>query len=138
MIKENKEKLNNNKQLPYLVANIVELLDNTKSNYKDDTDYDITPIIKTSTRQTIYLPVPGLLDVKTLKPNDIVGVNKDSYLLLEKLPSEYDQRVKAMELDEKPDQEYTDIGGLDKQIEELREAIVLPILYKDKFQKIGL
>lgn len=39
----------------------------------------------------------------TLKPNDIVGVNKDSYLLLEKLPNEYDSRVRAMELDEKPE-----------------------------------
>lgn len=29
----------------------------------------------------------------------------------------YDSRVKAMELDEKPKDEYTDIGGLDKQIE---------------------
>jgi 26S proteasome regulatory subunit T5 len=33
------------------------------------------------------------------------------------LPAEYDSRVKAMELDEKPSEEYTDIGGLDKQIE---------------------
>jgi 26S proteasome regulatory subunit T5 len=31
-----------------------------------------------------------------------VGVNKDSYLVLEKLPAEYDNRVKAMEIDERP------------------------------------
>jgi 26S proteasome regulatory subunit T5 len=49
---------------------------------------------------------------------------------LEKLPAEYDSRVKSMELEEKPSEEYTDIGGLDKQIEELREAIVLPITHK--------
>jgi len=41
-------------------------------------------------------------------------VNKDSYLILEKLPAEYDSRVKAMEIDEKPTEEYSDIGGLDK------------------------
>jgi 26S proteasome regulatory subunit T5 len=33
---------------------------------------------------------------------------------LDKLPAEYDPRVKSMELDEKPSEEYTDIGGLDK------------------------
>ena len=33
---------------------------------------------------------------------------------MEKLPSEYDSIVKSMELDEKPSEEYTDIGGLDK------------------------
>lgn len=64
---------------------------------------DYSCIIKTSTRQTIYLPVPGMVDVETLEPNEIVGVNKDSYLILDVLPKEYDSRVKAMELEDKPD-----------------------------------
>jgi 26S proteasome regulatory subunit T5 len=79
-----------------------------------------------------------LVDVKELIPSDLIGVNKDTYLILEKLPAEYDSRVKAMEIDEKPTEEYTDIGGLDKQIEELREAIVLPITHKEKFENIGI
>jgi 26S proteasome regulatory subunit T5 len=58
--------------------------------------------------------------------------------VLEQLPAEYDSRVKSMELDEKPTDEYTDIGGLDKQIEELREAIVLPITHKHLFESIGI
>lgn len=48
------------------------------------------------------------------------GVNKDSYLILETLPTEYDSRVKAMEVDERPTEQYSDIGGLDKQIQEVR------------------
>lgn len=138
MIKENKEKLQNNKQLPYLVSTIVEVLDNSDPATREEHEHTTTAIIKTSTRQTVYLPVPGLVDVETLKPTDIIGVNKDSYLILEKLPQEYDSRIKAMELEEKPQAEYTDVGGLDKQIEELREAIVLPIIHKEKFEKIGL
>jgi ATP-dependent 26S proteasome regulatory subunit len=46
----------------------------------------------------------------------LVGVNKDSYLILDTLPAEYDSRVKAMEVDEKPTEDYSDIGGLDKQV----------------------
>ena len=46
-------------------------------------------------------------------------MNKDSYLILEKLPTEYDSRVKAMEVDERPTEQYSDIGGLDKQIQEV-------------------
>ena len=49
-------------------------------------------------RQTIFLPVVGLVDPDSLKPGDLVGVNKDSYLILDTLPSEYDSRVKAMEV----------------------------------------
>lgn len=73
-------------------------------------------VLKTSTRQTVFLPVAGLVDPSTLKPGDLVGVNKDSYLILDTLPAEYDSRVKAMEVDEKPSEDYTDIGGLDKQV----------------------
>ena len=31
----------------------------------------------------------------------------------------YDSRVKAMEVDERPTEQYSDIGGLDKQIQEV-------------------
>ena len=59
----------------------------------------------------------GLVDPNTLKPSDLVGVNKDSYLILDTLPAEYDSRVKAMEVDEKPQEDYSDVGGLSKQIQ---------------------
>lgn len=65
-------------------------------------------------------------------------MNKDSYLVLDTLPAEYDSRVKAMEVDERPTETYTDIGGLDKQIEELVEAIVLPMQQAEKFKTLGI
>lgn len=45
-------------------------------------------VIKTLTRQTYFLPVFGLVDPEKLKPGDLVGVNKDSYLILETLPAD--------------------------------------------------
>merc|ERR1739848_929722 len=95
-------------------------------------------VLKTSTRQTIFLPVVGLVDPETLKPGDLIGVNKDSYLVLDTLPPEYDSRVKVMEVDEKPTEDYSDIGGLDKQIRELVEAIVLPMTHKKHFENLGI
>ena len=44
----------------------------------------------------------GLVEPEKLKPGDLVGVNKDSYLILDTLPCEYDSRVKAMEVDTRP------------------------------------
>jgi len=145
-IKENKEKIKLNKALPYLVANVVEILDDLEQDEEDDgaaMDIDGSRrnkavVIKTTTRQTIFLPVAGLVDPDELKPGDLIGVNKDSYLILDTLPVEYDSRVKAMEVDESPTEDYADVGGLDKQIEELREAIVLPMTQADRFKAIGI
>eukprot|EP00741_Cyanophora_paradoxa_P007720 tig00001187_g7469.t1 len=146
-IKENNDKIKLNKQLPYLVGNVVEILDiNPEDEAEEDganVDLDSQRkgkcvVLKTSTRQTIFLPVVGLVDATKLKPGDLVGVNKDSYLILDTLPAEYDSRVKAMEVDEKPTEEYSDVGGLDKQIQELIEAVVLPMTHKERFDKIGI
>lgn len=59
-------------------------------------------------------------------------------MVLDTLPAEYDSRVKAMEVDEKPTEKYTDVGGLNKQIEELVEAIVWPMKQAERFKKIGI
>ena len=53
------------------------------------------------------MPIIGLVEPEELKPGDLVGVNKDSYLVLEKLPAEYDSRVKAMEVDMRPTEQYS-------------------------------
>ncbi|XP_053678838.1 26S proteasome regulatory subunit 6A-B [Anopheles nili] len=145
-IKDNTEKIKVNKTLPYLVSNVIELLDVDPQEEEDDGAVVVLDsqrkgkcaVIKTSTRQTYFLPVIGLVDSEKLKPGDLVGVNKDSYLILETLPAEYDARVKAMEVDERPTEQYSDIGGLDKQIQELIEAVVLPMTHKDKFKNLGI
>ncbi|KAF9669917.1 hypothetical protein SADUNF_Sadunf13G0014500 [Salix dunnii] len=157
-IKENQEKIKLNKQLPYLVGNIVEILEmNPEDEAEEDgANIDLDSqrkgkcvVLKTSTRQTIFLPVVGLVDPDKLKPGDLVGVNKDSYLILDTLPSEYDSRVKAMEVDEKPTEDYNDIGGLEKQMfigdgaKLVRDAFLLAkekspcIIFIDEIDAIG-
>merc|ERR1719335_1106143 len=144
--KDNKEKIKLNRQLPHLVANVGEILELEQDEDDEDgatQDIDMqrkgkSLVVKTTTRQAVFLPVIGLVEVEELKPNDLVGVNKDSYLVLNKLPAEYDSRVKAMEVDERPTDKYSDIGGLDKQIQELIEAIVLPMTHKERFETVGV
>merc|ERR1712004_557362 len=147
-IKENTEKIKVNKTLPYLVSNVIEILDVDPEELgieEDGANVDLDSqrkgkcaVIKTSTRQTYFLPIVGLVEPEDLKPGDLVGVNKDSYLVLEKLPAEYDSRVKAMEVDMRPTEQYSDIGGLDKQIQELVEAVVLLMTHKERFENIGI
>eukprot|EP00998_Keelungia_sp_KM082_P001551 NODE_1185_length_1435_cov_64.762232_g1174_i0.p1 GENE.NODE_1185_length_1435_cov_64.762232_g1174_i0~~NODE_1185_length_1435_cov_64.762232_g1174_i0.p1 ORF type:complete len:443 (-),score=106.20 NODE_1185_length_1435_cov_64.762232_g1174_i0:107-1348(-) len=146
-VKENEEKIKLNKQLPYLVATVQEILELPEEDEEEvdgaNVDLDAhrkgkTVVIKTSTRKTIFNPVIGLVEAEKLSPNDLVGVNKDSYLILDMLPDEYDSRVKAMEVEEKPKEDYGDVGGLDKQIQEMMEAVVLPITHKERFLSLGI
>jgi len=80
-VKDNQEKIKLNKQLPYLVGNVVEILDiNPEDEDEEDganVDLDSQRkgkcvVLKTSTRQTIFLPVIGLVDADELKPGDLV------------------------------------------------------------------
>ncbi|KAE9391033.1 26S proteasome subunit P45 [Gymnopus androsaceus JB14] len=120
-IRDNGEKIKQNKVLPYLVGNVVEILDVDPEGEEDGANQDLDSMRS-----------------EKLKPGDLVGVNKDSYLVLDTLPAEFDSRVKAMEVDERPTETYTDIGGLEKQIEELVEAIVLPMQEAEKFKTLGI
>ena len=43
-----------------------------------------------------------------------------------------------MEVDSRPTEQYSDIGGLDKQIQELIEAVVLPMTHKERFINLGI
>jgi len=147
-IKENKQKLQIQTGLPHLVSTVSEIFDlenvvqeEEGSGLKqNETQKKLTKgaIIKTSTRNTIFLPVIGFIEPEELKPLELVGVNKDTYLIYEKLPAEYDSRVRVMELDTKPTEKYSDMGGVDKQIQELEEAIVFPLEKKHLFEAIGI
>ncbi|XP_035894320.1 26S proteasome regulatory subunit 6A-B-like [Anopheles stephensi] len=133
---------------PYLVATVQEVLDmDPLADESDHVDGMVlrdsqtkckSVVIKTTSRQTCFLPLVGIVDVEKLQPGDMVGVNRDTYLIMELLPKERDPRVQAMQVTDRPTEQYTDIGGLDNQIKELIEAIVLPLTHKDKFERLGI
>jgi 26S proteasome regulatory subunit T5 len=87
-------------KLPYLVANVNEIIELPEDTEvaEEMTEPKPRAIIKTSERTTVYLQEIGYVKAEDLKPGDLVGVNKDNFLIMEKLPPEYDSRVMAMEV----------------------------------------
>jgi len=68
-----------------------------------------------------------------------VALNQRSFTIVDILPTNIDPYVKGMELLETPpDISYEDVGGLDNQIQEIREAVELPLLKPELFKKIGI
>jgi proteasome-associated ATPase len=65
-----------------------------------------------------------------LRSGDLLRLESRSNLLVEKLPQ---PEVEDLLLEEVPDIDYSDIGGLDTQIDQIADAVELPFLYSDLF-----
>ncbi|PSQ24248.1 peptidase [Halobacteriales archaeon QS_8_65_32] len=74
---------------------------------------------------------------ENLEAGDRVAVN-DSFSIQTDLSAETDARAQAMQIEHSPEVAYEDIGGLDDQIREVREAVELPLLDSDKFDEVGI
>ncbi|PSP32663.1 peptidase [Halobacteriales archaeon QH_10_67_22] len=74
---------------------------------------------------------------ESLEPGDRVAIN-DSFSIQDELDAETDARAQAMEVDDSPDVTYEDVGGLDEQMREVREAVEEPLVNADQFEKVGI
>ncbi|WP_096390151.1 proteasome-activating nucleotidase Pan2 [Halopenitus persicus] len=72
-----------------------------------------------------------------LDPGDRVAIN-DSFAIQTVLDDETDARAQAMEVDASPDVTYADIGGIDDQIREVREAVEDPLENPETFDIVGV
>ncbi len=72
-----------------------------------------------------------------LEAGDRVAIN-DSFSVQTLLDAETDARAQAMQVDHSPDVVYDDIGGLDEQIREVREAVEEPLVNAEQFHEVGI
>eukprot|EP00591_Stephanopyxis_turris_P001954 CAMPEP_0195522376 /NCGR_PEP_ID=MMETSP0794_2-20130614/20515_1 /TAXON_ID=515487 /ORGANISM="Stephanopyxis turris, Strain CCMP 815" /LENGTH=407 /DNA_ID=CAMNT_0040652125 /DNA_START=158 /DNA_END=1378 /DNA_ORIENTATION=+ len=80
---------------------------------------------------------PGI-DINLLKPNTRVALRNDSYTLHKILPTKVDPLVSLMKVEAVPDSTYDMIGGLEKQVMEIKEVIELPIKHPELFESLGV
>jgi len=95
-------------------------------------------VVKSTTGPNLIVNVSSNVDVKKLRPGTIVALNNRGSTIMEILPGRYDPLVKAMEVEEKPSVTFKDIGGLEEQIREVYEAIVLPLKKPELFKELGI
>jgi len=78
-----------------------------------------------------------------VSPTDIeegmrVGVDRQKYQIQIPLPPKIDPSVTMMQVEEKPDVTYGDVGGCKEQIEKLREVVEMPLLQPERFVNLGI
>ncbi|ATL67660.1 proteasome ATPase [Nocardia terpenica] len=73
--------------------------------------------------------------IRKLRPGDSLLVDTKAGFAFERIPK---AEVEDLVLEEVPDVDYEDIGGLSRQIEQIRDAVELPFLHKDLFREYAL
>ncbi len=111
---------------PLIEATVLEVLDNGRA------------VVKSTTGPNLVVQISKDIDPSTLRPGMVVALNNRGSTIVEVLPSRVDPMVKAMEVVEKPGVTFKDIGGLESQIRELYEVVVLPLKQPELFREIGI
>lgn len=96
-----------------------------------------TGIVQSSTGSNYVVRILSTLDREQLKPSSSVALHRHSNSLVDILPPEADSSIAMLGADEKPDVTYADVGGLDMQKQEIREAVELPLTHFDLYKQIG-
>ncbi|MFZ9540346.1 MAG: proteasome ATPase [Ilumatobacteraceae bacterium] len=102
---------------------------------KEVLDDGVRAIVVGRTDEEIVCELADSLRGVHLRSGDTVRLDPRSHLLLEKLPR---PEIEDLLLEEVPDISYSDIGGLDSQIEQIADAVELPFLYQDLFAEHAL
>ena len=113
------------KRMPLFVAAVVEVMENGEIYLRQQ-----------GNNQEYITQVNEELH-KTLKPGTKVAVN-NALSIVKVIGNIYDARVRLMELDESPDMTFERIGGLKKEIEEVREAVEYPLTKPEVFRRLGV
>jgi proteasome regulatory subunit len=125
-IKELKGEINSFKKTPLVLATVTEVFDETKIGIQGAVGHEF------------LVTCPGSINRDLLEPGARVALNQNSLTVVNVFPAKKDKNVSAMEIDEKPDVTYADIGGLDTQITEIKETVELPIKNPEIFEEIGI
>ena len=97
-----------------------------------------TGIVGSTTGSNYVIRILSTLDRELLKPSSSVALHRHSNALVDILPPEADSSISMLGSQEKPDVTYSDVGGMDTQKQEIREAVELPLTHFDLYKKIGI
>ena len=95
-------------------------------------------IVRSTTGPQFLSKVSETVNSAELVPGRQCALHPQSFVLVEVLPNKYDTMISGMEVERAPEVNYEDIGGLDRQKILLREAVELPLLKPELFEKVGI
>ncbi|CAD49173.1 26s proteasome aaa-ATPase subunit Rpt3 [Plasmodium falciparum IGH-CR14] len=112
--------------VPLIIGQFLDIIDN---NYG---------IVSSTAGSNYYVRILSTLNKEDLKPSVSVALHRHSHSIVNILPSESDSSIQLLQITERPNVKYTDLGGLDMQKQEMKEAVELPLTCPELYEKIGI
>uniref|UniRef100_A0A060T3E5 26S proteasome regulatory subunit 8 homolog n=1 Tax=Blastobotrys adeninivorans TaxID=409370 RepID=A0A060T3E5_BLAAD len=95
-------------------------------------------LVKVNPEGKYVVDIASNIDIKKISPSMRVCLRSDSYQLHQILPNKVDPLVSLMMVEKVPDSTFDMVGGLDKQIKEIKEVIELPVKHPELFESLGI
>jgi 26S proteasome regulatory subunit T2 len=124
--KEERTKLDELRGNPLMVGSLEEMIDDNHC------------IVSTQGGIEYYVNILSFVDFDQLEPNTTVLLHQKTMSVVGILTDETDPMVSVMKVDNAPTDTYADIGGLEKQIQEMKEAVELPLTHPELYEDIGI
>ena len=85
-----------------------------------------------------YVKILSIVDKEQLELGCTVLLREQTYHIVGILADEADPLLNVMKVDKAPTESYRDVGGLDTQIREIKEAVELPLTHPELYEEIGI
>eukprot|EP01126_Amoeba_proteus_P017717 TRINITY_DN1867_c0_g1_i2.p1 TRINITY_DN1867_c0_g1~~TRINITY_DN1867_c0_g1_i2.p1 ORF type:complete len:437 (+),score=125.86 TRINITY_DN1867_c0_g1_i2:69-1379(+) len=123
---EERSKVDDIRGTPMGVGNLEEIIDDNHA------------IISSSSGPEYYVPMMSFVDKDLIEPGCTILTHAKTMAIVGILQDDTDPMVSVMKVDKAPLETYADIGGLDKQIQEIKEAVELPLTHPELYEEVGI
>lgn len=121
-----REELRRIQSVPLVIGQFLELLSAKEA------------IVSSTAGSSYVVRVLSTLNRELLKTGSSVALHRHSHSVVDVLPPEADSTIQTLKMQEKPDVSYSDVGGLDVQKQEIKEAVELPLTCPEYYHQIGI
>ncbi|VDK42867.1 unnamed protein product [Anisakis simplex] len=123
---EERAKVNDLRGTPMAVGSLEEIID------------DQHAIVSTNVGSEHYVSILSFVDKEQLEPGCAVLLNHKTHAVIGVLADDTDPMVSVMKLEKAPQETYADVGGLDQQIQEIKESVELPLTHPEYYEEMGI
>ncbi|KAF6776170.1 hypothetical protein AHF37_04691 [Paragonimus kellicotti] len=123
---EERSKVDDLRGTPMSVGTLEEIID------------DNHVVVSTSVGSEHYVSILSFVDKGILEPGCSVLLNYKVHAVVGVLTDEADPMVTVMKLEKAPQETYADIGGLEAQIQEIKESVELPLTHPELYEEMGI